>query len=268
MTSHTRAILPTHMNGLSADMDALEAIARRHPHPQYGPPKVIGDAARALGAGYKGGKIGSRGWMTIFSFHTQKCMTTLGEGGAITTDDPELWDRLQGFRQFGSVRHNPDPLIQGYGWGSNYKMTKVQAVVGMVQLGRLPGMVENRRRLAHARNAMLAGSALQLPVEPEGYEHCYYLYSLLVPKEWDGEKRDRLMEVLREEYGVDTVVANPPVHKTVPYVAMRTQGQELPVSEEVAARLFCPPMHPDLTDDENAYIAAAIWDAMDVVRKG
>jgi perosamine synthetase len=266
MTPRTRAILPTHMNGLSADMNALEEIAARHPHPKHGPAKVIGDAARALGGGYQGTKIGARGWMTVFSFHTQKCITTLGEGGAITTDDAELWDRLQGIRQFGSVRHNPDPMVQGYGWGSNYKMTKVQAVVGMVQLGRLPGMIESRRRLARARDEMLDGSGLQLPYEPPGYEHCYYLYSLLVPKEWAGEKRDRLMAMLREQYGVDTVVANPPVHQTVPYVAMRTQGQELPVSEEVAARLFCPPIHPFMPDADNEYIAAAIWEAMEQVR--
>jgi perosamine synthetase len=265
MTPRTRAILPTHMNGLSADMEALEGIAARYPHPKHGPAKVIGDAARALGGGYQGTKIGARGWMTVFSFHTQKCITTLGEGGAITTDDPELWDRLQGIRQFGSVRHNPDPMIQGYGWGSNYKMTKVQAVVGMVQLGRLPGMIESRRRLAKARDEMLDGSGLQLPYEPPGYEHCYYLYSLLVPEEWAGEKRDRLMAVLRDRYGVDTVVANPPVHKTVPYVAMRTQGQELPFSEEVAARLFCPPIHPFMPDEDNEYIAAAIWEAMEEI---
>jgi len=90
ITPRTRAILVTHMNGLSADMDALLDVAERHPHPTHGPIKVIGDAARALGGEYKGSPVGKKGWMTIFSFHTMKLMTTLGEGGMITTDDPEL----------------------------------------------------------------------------------------------------------------------------------------------------------------------------------
>lgn len=264
LTPRTRAILVTHMNGLSADMDALEEIAQRHPHPQHGPLKVIGDAARALGGEYRGTRIGARGWMTIFSFHTQKMITTLGEGGAITSNDRNAITRLQAIRQFGSPQHSYDPALRGIGWGSNYKMTRVQAAVGLVQLRRLPELVAARRRLAQERNRLLEGCpGLQLPSEPEGYLHSYYLYSLLAPREWAGEKRDRLMALLQEEYGVDTVVANPPVHKTVPFIARHAAGQELPISEEVGGRLFCPPIHPCMPDADNEYIAAAIWAGME-----
>jgi len=268
ITPNTRAILPTHMNGLSADMDAFLELAERHPHPKHGPIKVIGDAARSLGGGYKGTKIGKRGWMNVFSFHTQKLMTTLGEGGAITTDDESLMPHLQGIRQFGNPTHYGDPNLRGVGWGSNYKMTKVQAAVGMVQLRRLPGLLEARRKLGQERNQMLEGCpGLTLPYEPPGYEHVYYLYSLLAPKEWAGEKRDRLMQLLRDEYGVDCVVANPPAHKTVPYIARHTFGQELPVSDEIGARLFCPPMHPCMSPEDNEFVAAAIWEAMERIAK-
>jgi len=267
ITPRTRAILPTHMNGLSAPMDDLLELANRYPHPKHGPLKVIGDAARACGAGYHGTKVGKKGWMNVFSFHTQKNMTTLGEGGAITTDDPDLRTRLQGIRQFGNPTHHADPNLRGAGWGSNYKLTKVQAAVGLVQLGRLDGLIANRRRLAQARAKMLEGCpGLQLPHEPSGYEHCYYLYSLLVPREWAGEKRDQLMGLLADDYGVDTVTANPPCHTTVTFIQAHTRGQRLPVSEEVGARLFCPPIHPMMSDEDNEFICAAIWEAVERMR--
>lgn len=257
MTPRTRAILPTHMNGLSADIAALEEIAERHPHAKHGPAKVIGDAARACGGGYKGTKIGKRGWMTVFSFHTQKLMTTLGEGGALTTDDPDVPGRLRQLRQFGGAEH----------WGSNYKMTKVQAAVGLVQLRRLDEMIARRRKVAQERTELLRGvEGLTLPVEPPGYEHTYYLYTLMVPREWAGEKRDQLLALLRGDYGVECVVANPPVQRAVGFIRQHTAGQELPLSDEIAGRLFCPPTHPLMTREENEYIAAAIAEGMERMR--
>ena len=252
ITPRTRAILPVHMNGLSAPMDELLAIARRHPHPKHGPLKVIGDAARACGGGYKGARIGKHGWMTVFSFQTQKNMTTLGEGGAITTDDPEAADTLRKLRFFGG--HD--------GWGSSCLMTNVQAAVGRVQLRRLDAMVNARRRIAAERSRMLAEAAeLTLPYEPPDCRHSFYLYTILVPKAWAGDGRDRLCAMLREDYRVNTVIANPPVHSTVPFLRAHVGDVHLPVSEEVGARLFCPPIHPAMSDHDNRYICAAILDA-------
>jgi len=256
ITPRTRAIYPTHMNGMSAPMDDLLELAQRYPHPEHGPLKVIGDAARANGGSYRGTKIGKLGWMNVFSFHTMKNMTTLGEGGAITTDDDTLIPILKELRQFGGV-----------GWGSNYKMSKCQAAVGLVQLAKLDAMIAARRRLALARHAMLEGCPeLTLPIEPEGHEHSYYLYSILVSKAWQGEKRDRLTVLLRDEYGVITVVANPPVQNDFAYLRKLTADQELPVSQEIGRRLFCPPIHPAMSDEDNQYIAAAIWEAVERVR--
>jgi dTDP-4-amino-4,6-dideoxygalactose transaminase len=257
ITSRTRAIFPVHMNGLSAPMDDLLEIAERHPRPRYGPPKVIGDAARACGGGYRGTKIGKKGWMTVFSFHTQKLMTTLGEGGAITTDDAEVAHRLRGLRQFG---------VGTDGWGTNYKMTKVQAAVGLVQLRRLDDMIARRVKVARQRTELLQGiPALTLPTEPPGYEHTFYLYTLLVPREWAGEKRDRVISIL-EEYGVGCCVANRPVYADIAFLRERTAGQELPLSDELGGRLFCVALHPMMTEAENEYIAAALWEAVERVR--
>ena len=257
MTPNTRAILPTHMNGLSAPMDEYIAIAEEHPHPKHGPAKVIGDAARAGAGGYKGTKIGKVGWMTIFSFHTQKLMTTLGEGGGLTTDDEGAAARLRALRQFGGAD----------GWGSNYKMTKVQAAVGMVQLARLDEMTGLRRQRALERTEMLQGiPELTLPYEPPDCEHTFYLYTCLVPTTWAGGKRDRLMAMMAEDYGVSCVIANPPVHQTIPFIRKHAVNVDLPVSDEIASRLFCVSLHPLMTKEDNEYVCAALWESVERVR--
>lgn len=258
LTPRTRALFPVHMNGLSAPMDELLEIAEKHPHPVHGPLKVIGDAARAVGGRYRGVPIGKHGWMTVFSFQTQKNMTTLGEGGAITTDDEELAARLRKLRFFGGDDS----------WGSSYLMTSVQAAVGRVQLRKLDEMVRMRREVARARTEMLRGLAeLTLPEEPPDCYHSYYLYTILVPREWAGEKRDRLCNILRDEFGVRTIIANPPVHATVPYLRRVVGDVRLPVSEEVGARLFCPPIHPAMSEADNRYICAAIWETVERLRR-
>jgi dTDP-4-amino-4,6-dideoxygalactose transaminase len=253
LSPRTRAIFPVHMNGLAAPLDDYEAIAQRHPHPRFGPPKVIADAARACGAGYKGHKVGHSGWMTVFSFHTQKLMSTLGEGGAVTTNDPAVAKRLRAIRQFGGAD----------AWGTNYKLTKVQAAVGLVQLRRLETMLAQRRAVAERRTALLRDlPGFTLPCEPAECVHTYYLYTLLAPPDWAGAPRDRLLQVLRERYEVNTVVANPPQQSVFPFLAAHTQGQAVPRSEELGRRLFCLPMHPTMTPADNEYLCAALWEAV------
>ncbi len=269
ITPKTRAILVTHMNGLSAPIADYLEIAKRHPHPKYGPPKVIGDAARALGGSYQGKKIGTGCWMTVFSLHTMKMMTTLGEGGMITTDDPDLMLRLRALRQWGIAVSEDLEIARGkkgtgdMGWGSNYKMTKIQAAVGLVQLRRLDEMIKPRVALAKKRTEMLKDvTELTVPYVPAGTEPVYYLYNLLVSKAWAGEKRDQLMTMLRKDFGVDTVVANPPAYTTDAYIRRMTPGQSCPRAEELGKRLFNPPLHPQLTDADNEYICAAISEAV------
>ena len=256
ITRRTRAILPVHMNGLSAPMDELLAMARRRSRPGRRI-EVIGDAARACGGGYRGGKIGRKAWMTIFSFHTMKLMTTLGEGGMITTDDPKLARRLGDMRQWGG----------GSGWGSSYKLTKVQAAVGLVQLRRLDSMIARRVRLARLRSRMLEGvPGLALPYEPPDCVHTFYLYTLLLPRYWAGKKRDEVVRILRKKYGVGCIIANPPVYQDNAFIRGSIGRQRLPLAEELGARLFCPSLHPLMTDAQNEYIAAAVIEAIERVR--
>jgi perosamine synthetase len=259
MTDRTRAILAVHNNGLSADMDALQTIAEAHPHPKHGPPKVIGDAARACGGSYKGTRVGKAGWMNVFSFQTSKNMTTLGEGGMITTDDDEVATRARSYRSFGGG---------AVMWGTNYRMTRLQGAVGLIQLRRLDEMNALRRDRARKLTELLTGiEELTLPTEPAGYFHVYYGYTVMVPKDWATARRQQLMDWLQSERGVGTVVMNNPTYKHDPYLAhLGYDGRNVPVSELTGERLFCLSLHPLMTDDDLEYIAASVREGVTVVR--
>ncbi len=258
ITPRTRAICPVHQTGLSAPMDELLDIAERHPHPEHGPLKVIGDAARACGAGYKGTKIGAKGWLTAYSFHSQKLMTTLGEGGMITTNDPALAQRIRDMNHFGGES----------GWGSNYRMNKIQAAAGLVQLGRLDEMNGMRRKVAHHRNLLLGDvPEIILPYEPPGYEHVYYVYPILVQPRWAGEKRDKLLSIMEKNYGIVCSVTNKPTYLRWSYIGKMCGNPGLPVSEDIGRRLLCPPLHPLLNDDQELYICASLLEAIRMVKK-
>ncbi len=259
MSPRTRAIFPVHMNGLSAPVDDLLEVAQRHPHPTHGPVPVIGDAARACGGSYGGTKIGGKGFCTVFSFHTMKNMTTLGEGGMITTDADGLERYCRSVRMYGA---------EVDAWGTSNVLTKVQAAVGLVQLGKLDSLIAARRRLAQARNEMLSGlPEVETPCEPPGCEHSYYLYTCLVCPEWAGVRRDALAALMSDRYGVGCVVANEPVYYTRRLLRAHTEGQCVPVSEAVGRRILCVSIHPSMTDDDNEYIAASLIDAVRRLRR-
>ena len=260
ITPRTRAILAVHNNGLSAFMDDLMEIAERHPHSKHGPAKVIGDAARAAGATYKGTRVGKMGWMNIFSFQTTKNMTTLGEGGMITTDDADAAQRARAYRSFGAGTEF---------WGTNYRMTKLQAAVGIVQLRRLDEM--NAARTDRARQLtqrLRSVPEITTPCEPPDCGHIYYGYTVIVPEDWAGERRGELCSILTDEYGVGTVVMNDVTSTQHPLIKQSVAGQETPVSDLTGKRLFCVSLHPLMTDDDLDYIGNAIAEAVERVKGG
>jgi len=249
ITPRTRAIVPTHMNGLSAPMDELLQVAGGIP--------VIGDAARACGGSYKGAKIGKHGLLTAFSLHTMKNITTLGEGGMITTDDKDVADFCRSTRFYGD----------GARWGSSYVMTKVQAAVGLVQLRNLDSFIRARRRLGAERSQLLAEiPELQTADEPEGCEHTYYLYTCTVCRDWAGDRRNALITLLRETFGVATAILNRPCYVDNAFIASHTEGQRLPLSDELGERILCLPMHPAMTTADNEYIAASVIECIEQLR--
>jgi len=257
ITPRTRAIFPVHIHGMCAPMDEYVAIANRHPHPVYGPPKVIGDAARACGGDYKGTKVGKLGWCTIFSFQTMKNMTTLGEGGMIVTDDEELYNFGRSVRMYGRNLGE---------YGTSNVMTKVQAAVGLVQLKKLDGFIAARRRVAAARNQMLAGTeGITLPMNGDCSEHTFYLYPLTLSEELGGERRDAICKMLVEEYHIGAWVANLPNYLVHPYVAAHAAGTT-PVSEKIVRQNLCLPLHPAMSDRDNRYITAAFLKCLEKCR--
>lgn len=258
ITPNTRAILAVHNNGLSADVDALEDIAQRHPHPVHGPPPVLCDAARAVGAGYKGTKVGKKGAMNIFSFQTSKNMTTLGEGGMVTTDDDDYANFVNSMRSFGSALD---------GWGTNFRMTKLQAVAGSIQVTRLDEMNDARRqRVADFVELIEDMPGLILPIEPEGYHHVWYGYTLMFEEEWAGDPRDKFADRLIGHHGVGTWIMNASLPDYVGYmVRMGHRPEDVPVSTDAGRRLFCPAIHPLMTDEDLRYVAAAIKESMNTV---
>lgn len=259
ITARTRAIFPVSLCGLSPPLDDLLEIAEDHPHPKYGPPRVIIDAARCCGAEYRGTKVGKKGWITVFSLHTMKIITTLGEGGMVTTDDPEVAKKMIAWRQFGSGIG---------GWGTNYKMTKVQAAVGLVQLRKIEEIVARRRELAYQRNELLKDiSDLTLPYEPADCRHVYYLYPILLPPEWAGEKCDRVTKMLAEDYNIGSFDADARIYKRNQYIIEHTKGQKIPVSDEISERIICPSIQTLMTKEENTYICAAVVDAVERIKQ-
>ena len=258
ITSRTRAICPVDLTGLPAPIDELLDIAQRNPHPKYGPLKIIRDSARACGASCKGVKIGAKGWLTTFSFHGQKLMTTLGEGGMITTNDSRLAARIYDMNHFGGES----------GWGSNYRMNKIQAAAGIVQLGRLDEMNGLRRKIAFRRNVLLGGvSEISLPYEPPGYEHVYYVYPVLVQPEWAGEKRDKILSIMEKKFGIVCSVTNRPTYLRWPYIRKMCGDPKLKVSEDIGQRLFCPPLHPLLNKEQEFFICASLLETIDMIKK-
>jgi perosamine synthetase len=256
ITQRTRAILVTHMNGLPADVDELLDIARRNSTSRRTPIQVVFDAARCCGATYKGKRIGEAGLMTVFSFHRKKLMSTLGEGGMIVTNDAQVAERVLQYRGFGA----------GETWGSNFHMTEVQAAVGLVQLRRVDEMNALRVRRAEERSRMLKGTpGLTLPPSPGDRTHLHYLYTLLVSPMLAGNIRDRILEMLKREYGIGAVVANPPTYQSNSYIQSRVRGVALPVAECLGRRILCPSLHPLMSEEDNRFIATAIREVLDKV---
>lgn len=260
MTRRTVAVLITHMNGLPADVGGITAAAgARARELGIATPRIVVDAARAPGAATPAGRVGGDGaWITMFSFHRKKLMTTLGEGGMLTTGCAATARALRRLRSFG----------HGQVWGSSYRMTEAQAAVGVVQLGRLEEMLAPRITLAHARTGQLADVAgITLPVEPAGFRHVYSLYTVICDPCWPLGARDRIHHLLHDAR-VGVVIANPPTYAANRLIAERTAGQwPLPVAEDVAARLFCTALHPLMSEAENTRIATAVRAALDQVRR-
>lgn len=259
LTERTRAVIPVHLFGLCADMDAIAAAL---------PPGVvlIEDAACAAGAAYHGRPAGSLGLAGVFSFHPRKSITT-GEGGMITTHDAALAERAGKLRNHGAEiseeqrHHGPRPyLLPEFNLlGFNYRMTDIQGAVGLTQLGQLDTFIAERQHWADFyRRALADLHWLRTPETPSGYDHAWQAYVCFVDPDTAPAPRNILMERL-ERAGVST---RPGTH-AVPVLGYYRERFGL-CPEDFPQALACNnhtmalPLHNRMTADDYAYVIDAL----------
>ncbi|NDJ62342.1 MAG: DegT/DnrJ/EryC1/StrS family aminotransferase [Chloroflexi bacterium] len=239
ITPNTKAIMPVHLYGLMADMDAIMAIAERHNL------VVIEDAAQAHGALYNGKPAGSIGSAGCFSLYATKNMTS-AEGGMVTTNDPQIAERVKVLRQHGMRRrYYHDEL------GYNFRTTDLHAAVGIAQLRKVSDFNAARRRNAAFLNQHITRAIT--PTEPDGYHHVWHQYTIRLTD----TDRDAAVEQLKAA-GVGSGVFYPvPVYRQQVYLD-RGYTDHLPVTEEVTAQVVSLPVHPALTPADLETIVDAV----------
>ena len=243
ITSKTRAILPVHLYGQAADMNAIREIADR-----YGL-IVIEDAAQAHGAEYYGQRAGSMGALGCFSFYPGKNLGAYGEGGMVTTNNPEFARTLRMLRDWGAEKKYHHTLK-----GFNYRMEGIQGAILRIKLRYLEAWTEARRANASAYMNSLENCGLTLPVEAPGNHHVYHVYAVLT------QQRQELMETLNSR-GIQTGIHYPiPVHLLPAYSDLGYKRGDFPVSERLASQELSLPMFPEMTQHQIAEVSDAIFE--------
>ncbi|KTC84732.1 MULTISPECIES: DegT/DnrJ/EryC1/StrS family aminotransferase [Legionella] len=248
ITAKTRGIIPVHLYGHPADMEAINKLAD-----QYGL-WVVEDAAEAHGAEVLGSKVGSLGTCAAFSFFGNKIITT-GEGGMVTTNNDELADKLRLFRGQGMDpnRRYWFPVI-----GYNYRMTNIQAALGLAQMETIEQALSSRTILASWYNDALQNLSDQivLPIELPWAKHVFWMYTIFLKKGGEYE-RDRLRQHM-DEMGIETRPVFYPMHILPPYA----EDKAYPVADLWSLRGINLPMHQDLTQNDVQQIVNALVTAL------
>ena len=255
VTPRTKAVIPVHLFGLCADIDALRTALPDHV-------RIVEDAACAAGAAYKGRPAGGLGDFACFSFHPRKSITT-GEGGMLTTDDPALAETAEKLRNHGAsvseeVRHNgPRPyLLPDFNLlGFNYRMTDLQGAVGLVQLGKLDGFIAERARAAAAYRDALSGlNWLRCPDEPMDGRHAWQAFVTYVDPDGAPLARNEIMERL-EARGIATRPGTHAVHMLGYYrERFGLNPDDYPGARDCDRQSMAIPLHNRMTDDDYAYV--------------
>jgi dTDP-4-amino-4,6-dideoxygalactose transaminase len=235
VTERTAAIMPVHLYGQSADMTGLGAVAERHGL------AIFEDAAQAHGATFDGRLVGTFGVFGMFSLYPTKNMTS-GEGGMVSCDG-DVAHRMRLLRNQGMAKQYENELV-----GFNNRLTDIHAAIGRVQLTKLPGWNEDRRRNAAFLDANLAN--VVVPPVREGSTHVYHQYTIRV----EGD-RDRMVTALREEYGVGCGVYYPIPNHRLPSFGLEL---DLPETERAAREVISLPVHPSLSTDDLERIVEAV----------
>jgi UDP-4-amino-4,6-dideoxy-N-acetyl-beta-L-altrosamine transaminase len=261
VTKSTKAIVPVHYAGHPADMDEVREIAKRHKI------SVIEDACHALGAQYRERKIGTISDMSVFSFHPVKPITT-GEGGAVCTDDEKHYKKLLMFRAHGVTKDDLESEPHG-GWyyemqllGYNYRLTDIQAALGLSQLGRLDGFTQKRRAIAEKYSELLKGNPyFDVPVERDYARSCWHLYPIRLKDNYIGIKKS-LFDNLRGE-GLGVQVHYIPVYLHPYYLGLGYAEGLCPAAEDFYLREISIPMYPRMSEDDVRFVISTLTETME-----
>jgi dTDP-4-amino-4,6-dideoxygalactose transaminase len=245
ITPRTKAILPVHLYGQPADMDPIMDIARQHRL------VVIEDAAQAHGARYKGRPVGSIGDMACFSFYPGKNLGAYGEGGAVTTSNPDYANTIRMLRDWGQDRKYHH-LLRGY----NYRMEGFQGAVLRVKLRHLELWTEARRAIVRQYNDLLSDCDLETPAEMPWARHVYHVYTIR------SNERDNLQTTLAKE-GIQTGIHYPvPVHLQPAYADLGYGPGAFPQAEAAAKQVLSLPLYPELAPQAVVQVAEAVKEAV------
>jgi perosamine synthetase len=241
ITKGTKAIIPVDLYGLPADVKPIREIADKHGL------IIVEDAAQAHGATYLGNPVGRFADIVCWSFYASKNMTT-GEGGMITTDKEEYRNKIPYIRAHGEKEEYFSSML-----GHNFRMPEMEGALGCVQLRKLPRFLETRKRNAERLTEKLGRiKRLQLPCEPKGFKHSWYLYTVRL-KDASESERDALVGKLRQKGIGATVYYRTPIH-LMPYYK-RFGKYRLPETEKASKRVFSLPIHPAVTSKQIDYIS-------------
>lgn len=241
ITSRTKAIIPVHIFGQPSEMDEIGEIAANHGL------KVVEDACQAIGAKYKGRKVGSLGDAACFSFFPSKNLGGAGDGGIVATNDKELADKVRALRQHGSTRKYYHNLI-----GYNSRLDALQAAILMVKLKYIDKWNDARRQKAQLYNQLFADSNVVTPEALEHIKHVYHLYVIRVPNRADVES------VLNEEQIGHGVYYPVPLHLQEVYRGLGYSEGDLPVSEAASHETLAIPLYPELKTEDMRTIAEQV----------
>jgi dTDP-4-amino-4,6-dideoxygalactose transaminase len=240
LTPRTTAILPVHLYGQVAAMDAISTIAEKHGL------RVLEDSAQAHGARFRGGRAGSFGHASAWSFYPGKNLGALGDGGAITTNDPEIADRVRVLRNYGSRTKYVNEVR-----GVNSRLDDIQAAMLEVKLASLDDWNTRRRSCAAFYSRNLADTPLELPHVPEGHVPAWHLFVVRTPE------RSQLQAALRDD-GIDTLVHYPhPPHRQPAYADTSLASLALPISEQMHREVLSLPIGPHLTSEQQHRVVEA-----------
>ncbi len=246
ITERTRAIIPVHLYGHAADMDAIMTLAKKKNL------RVIEDCAQSFGAEFHGKKTGTFGDFGCFSFFPSKNLGAYGDGGMVITDSPESAERLRSLRNHGShVRYYHDEV------GFNSRLDEIQASILRVKLKRIDEYNEKRKKNALLYNKHLADSRIKNPSEKNGTRHVFHQYTIRVAD------RDAVKKKLDEGSLTSSMIYYPvPLHLQAAYRNLGMKPGSLPESEQAAREVLSLPMYPELTEAQIRQVADAVKQAL------